>query len=70
MWLISIGSIIGAVLIIAGLYFVLYGKSEERKFAALEKAAIQSSAEHGIERAPVSRGSITTPLLHQSTNNV
>ncbi|KAL0724213.1 hypothetical protein Bca4012_038812 [Brassica carinata] len=69
-----LGGIIGAVLIIAGLYFVLYGKSEERKFAALEKAAIQSSTEHGIERAPVSRGSIkssiTTPLLHQSTENV
>ncbi|AAF87121.1 F10A5.28 [Arabidopsis thaliana] len=69
-----LGGIIGAVLIIAGLYFVLYGKSEERKFAALEKAAIQSSAEHGIERAPVSRNSIkssiTTPLLHQSTDNV
>jgi len=62
------------VLIIAGLYFVLYGKSEERKFAALEKAMIQSSAEHVIERAPVSRGSvkssITAPLLHQSTDNV
>ncbi|KAL0701833.1 hypothetical protein Bca4012_057955 [Brassica carinata] len=65
-----LGGIIGAVLIIAGLYFVLYGKSEERKFAALEKAEIQSSAEHGIERAPNSRGSITAPLLHQSTNNV
>ncbi|CAH2067419.1 unnamed protein product [Thlaspi arvense] len=69
-----LGGIIGAVLIIAGLYFVLYGKSEERKFAALEKAAIQSSAEHGIERAPVSRSSIkssiTAPLLHQSTDNV
>ncbi|VVA95364.1 unnamed protein product [Arabis nemorensis] len=69
-----LGGIIGAVLIIAGLYFVLYGKSEERKFLALEKAAIQSSAEHGIEHAPVSRGSIkpsiTTPLLHQSTDNV
>ncbi|KAJ4871742.1 Protein WALLS ARE THIN 1 [Raphanus sativus] len=68
------GMIIGAVLIIAGLYFVLYGKSEERKFAALEKAMIQSSAEHVIERAPVSRGSIkssiTAPLLHQSTDNV
>ncbi|KAL0731826.1 hypothetical protein Bca4012_027920 [Brassica carinata] len=69
-----LGGIFGAVLIIAGLYFVLYGKSEERKFAALEKAAIQSSAEHGIERVPVSRGSvkssITVPLLHQSTDNV
>ena len=60
------------MLIIAGLYFVLYGKSEERKFAALEKAMIH--AEHVIERAPVSRGSvkssITAPLLHQSTDNV
>ncbi|KAG5410111.1 hypothetical protein IGI04_006430 [Brassica rapa subsp. trilocularis] len=69
-----LGGIIGAVLIIAGLYFVLYGKSEERKFAALEKAEIQTIVEHGIERVPVSRGSIkssiTVPLLHQSTDNV
>ncbi|CAN8240024.1 unnamed protein product [Cochlearia groenlandica] len=69
-----LGGIFGAVLIITGLYFVLYGKSEERKFAALEKAAIQSSAEHSNERAPASRvsikPSITTPLLHQSTDNV
>lgn len=73
-WRLSNGRIIGAVLIIAGLYFVLYGKSEERKFAALEKAEIQTIVEHGIERVPVSRGSIkssiTVPLLHQSTDNV
>ncbi|XP_010536384.1 PREDICTED: protein WALLS ARE THIN 1 [Tarenaya hassleriana] len=68
-----LGGIIGAVLIITGLYFVLYGKSEERKFAALEKAAIQSISEHGIDRAPSShvvRTSLAAPLLPQSTDHV
>ncbi|EPS59354.1 hypothetical protein M569_15453, partial [Genlisea aurea] len=36
-----LGGIIGAVLIITGLYFVLWGKNEERKLA------IQCGAEHG-----------------------
>ncbi|KAL7117391.1 hypothetical protein ACP275_03G069400 [Erythranthe tilingii] len=64
-----LGGIIGAVLIISGLYFVLWGKNEERKFA--QQAAIESPAEHGIERAaPQIKSSITQPLLSQSTHNV
>ncbi|KAL4296447.1 hypothetical protein GQ457_12G030920 [Hibiscus cannabinus] len=63
-----LGGIIGAVLIIAGLYLVLYGKSEERKFAAQEKAAIQ---EHGNSRAGSHiKTSLTQPLLPPSTENV
>ncbi|KAK8596679.1 hypothetical protein V6N13_001285 [Hibiscus sabdariffa] len=67
-----LGGVIGAVLIIAGLYLVLYGKSEERKFAAQEKAAIQSSQEHGMSRAGshIKTASLTQPLLPPSTENV
>ncbi|GMJ15426.1 Usually multiple acids move in and out Transporters 5, Walls Are Thin 1 [Hibiscus trionum] len=66
-----LGGIIGAVLIIAGLYLVLYGKSEERKFAAQEKAAIQSTQEHGNSRAASHiKTSLTQPLLPPSTENV
>ncbi|XP_073146369.1 protein WALLS ARE THIN 1-like [Henckelia pumila] len=49
-----LGGIIGAVMIITGLYFVLWGKSEERKLNAAEKAGIQSSADNS---------NITQPLL-------
>lgn len=63
--------IIGAVLIIAGLYLVLWGKSEERRFAAREKAAIQSAQEHGSSGAPPQiKSSLTQPLLPPSTENV
>ncbi|XP_047982135.1 protein WALLS ARE THIN 1-like [Salvia hispanica] len=61
-----LGGIIGAVLIIFGLYLVLWGKSEEKKFAE-----IQCRAEHNTSRAtPQIRPSITQPLLSQSTENV
>ncbi|KAL0360618.1 UNVERIFIED_CONTAM: protein WALLS ARE THIN 1 [Sesamum radiatum] len=64
-----LGGIIGAVLIITGLYFVLWGKSEEKKFA--QKAAIQSPAEQISSRpTPHIKSSITQPLLSQSTENV
>ncbi|KAL6493072.1 WD repeat-containing protein wat1 [Orobanche gracilis] len=64
-----LGGIIGAVLIISGLYFVLWGKNEERKFA--EKAAIQYPADHGTNRTiPHIKSSIAQPLLSQSTENV
>ncbi|KAJ8446352.1 hypothetical protein Cgig2_005883 [Carnegiea gigantea] len=64
-----LGGIIGAILIIAGLYLVLWGKSEEAKFA---KAAIQSSpAEHGNNRtASQSKSGLTQPLLPSSAENV
>ncbi|KAK6115781.1 hypothetical protein DH2020_008050 [Rehmannia glutinosa] len=62
-----LGGIIGAVLIITGLYLVLWGKNEERKFTV---AAIQSPADHGNNRAtPHIKSSITQPLLSQSTEN-
>ncbi|GFS46454.1 walls Are Thin 1 [Actinidia rufa] len=65
-----LGGIIGAVLIILGLYFVLWGKSEERKFAA-QKAAIQSPTDHGNSRTPSHiKSSLAQPLLPQSTENV
>ncbi|KAH9758891.1 protein WALLS ARE THIN 1 [Citrus sinensis] len=38
--------IIGAVLIVVGLYLVLWGKSEEKKFASKEKVMIQSTQDH------------------------
>ncbi|KAG6591287.1 Protein WALLS ARE THIN 1, partial [Cucurbita argyrosperma subsp. sororia] len=64
-----LGGIIGAVLIITGLYFVLWGKSEERKFA-LEKAAILSASDHSNSRAPAHiKPSMTQPLLIHSTND-
>ncbi|KAJ6931448.1 protein WALLS ARE THIN 1-like [Populus alba x Populus x berolinensis] len=66
-----LGGIIGAVLIIAGLYLVLWGKSEEKKFLALEKAATQATPEHGISRAQTHiKTSLTQPLLPSSTENV
>ncbi|KAJ6736329.1 WAT1-RELATED PROTEIN [Salix viminalis] len=66
-----LGGIIGAALIIAGLYLVLWGKSEEKKFLALEKAAIQTTPEHGISRAQTHiKTSLTQPLLPSSTENV
>ncbi|KAG8389913.1 hypothetical protein BUALT_Bualt01G0028400 [Buddleja alternifolia] len=65
-----LGGIIGAVLIITGLYLVLWGKNEERKFGAAQKAAIQSPVDHGSNRTTAHiKSSITQPLLTQSTEN-
>ncbi|XP_009777724.1 protein WALLS ARE THIN 1-like [Nicotiana sylvestris] len=66
-----LGGIIGAVLIIAGLYFVLWGKNEESKFA---KAAvvIQSPADHinntSTRTASHINSSLAQPLLAHSTD--
>nr|GMC54932.1 protein WALLS ARE THIN 1-like [Ipomoea batatas] len=63
-----LGGIIGAVLIIIGLYFVLWGKNEEAKFARAA-VAIQAAGDHS--RAPTShiiKSSLSQPLL-QSTEN-
>ncbi|XP_027094266.1 protein WALLS ARE THIN 1 [Coffea eugenioides] len=70
-----LGGIIGAVLIIIGLYLVLWGKNEEQKFAKLEAAAIQAPpADHGSNissRATTHiKSSLAQPLLSQSTENV
>ncbi|PIA57066.1 hypothetical protein AQUCO_00600060v1 [Aquilegia coerulea] len=68
-----LGGIIGAVLIIIGLYLVLWGKSEERKFA-LASAVIPSSSvitEHGNNRSTShSKSSLVQPLLPSLTENV
>ncbi|KAH7567203.1 hypothetical protein JRO89_XS07G0031700 [Xanthoceras sorbifolium] len=66
-----LGGIIGAVLIILGLYLVLWGKSEEKKFAIQEKALIQSTQEHGITRTSGhNKSSLSQPLLPPSTETV
>ncbi|KAF2324638.1 hypothetical protein GH714_015830 [Hevea brasiliensis] len=66
-----LGGIIGAVLIIIGLYLVLWGKSEEKKFAAKESAVIQSTPEHANLRSQTHiKTSLTQPLLPPSTENV
>ncbi|KHN12669.1 Auxin-induced protein 5NG4 [Glycine soja] len=62
-----LGGIIGAVLIVAGLYFVLWGKSEERKFA-MEQLAIASTEHNSI--ASHVKASLAQPLLSSSTENV
>lgn len=65
-----LGGIIGAVLIIAGLYSVLWGKNEERKFAA-QKGAIQSVPDLANNRTATHvKFTLAQPLLSQSTENV
>ncbi|KAJ8762158.1 hypothetical protein K2173_007312 [Erythroxylum novogranatense] len=67
-----LGGIIGAILIILGLYLVLWGKSEEKKFASKEAVAIQSTPEQvHIRTQSHIKTSITQPLLlPPSTENV
>ncbi|CAL9127697.1 unnamed protein product [Musa acuminata var. zebrina] len=68
-----LGGIIGAVFIIAGLYLVLWGKSEERAFAAKEAALTASATpEHDGLRATTGAASfkassLKQPLLPSST---
>ncbi|KAL3514701.1 hypothetical protein ACH5RR_027418 [Cinchona calisaya] len=67
-----LGGIIGAVLIIIGLYLVLWGKNEEHKFAKAA-AAIQAplAADHaGIRASTHIKSSLAQPLLSQSTETV
>ncbi|KAG5613393.1 hypothetical protein H5410_024674 [Solanum commersonii] len=65
-----LGGIIGAILIISGLYFVLWGKNEESKFAKAAAAAIQSPVDNCNNR-PTShiKSSLAQPLLASSTEN-
>lgn len=66
-----LGGILGAILIIAGLYLVLWGKSQEAKFAKATIAIQSSAAEHGHNRSPsLSKSSLAQPLLHPSSENV
>ncbi|KAI7725134.1 hypothetical protein M8C21_003792 [Ambrosia artemisiifolia] len=67
-----LGGIIGAVLIITGLYLVLWGKSEERKLMLQKQPALgQSAIDHGVPRLTGhTKSSITQPLLPQSTESV
>ncbi|XP_058785397.1 protein WALLS ARE THIN 1-like [Vicia villosa] len=68
-----LGGIIGAALIIVGLYLVLWGKNEEKKFARELAATTSTPAEHsGIIRASGHHGksSLIQPLLPSSTENV
>lgn len=66
--------IIGAILVVIGLYLVLYGKSEEKAFAAREAAStITSTQEHDAIRAAATatafKTSLTQPLLPSSTSD-
>ncbi|XP_058107918.1 protein WALLS ARE THIN 1 [Magnolia sinica] len=65
-----LGGIIGAVLIIAGLYLVLWGKSEERKLASETAASRLPSAvsDHGNRAAP-HKSSLVQPLLPSTSEN-
>ncbi|KAM0003756.1 putative EamA domain-containing protein [Helianthus debilis subsp. tardiflorus] len=67
-----LGGIIGAVLIITGLYLVLWGKSEERKLMLQKQPGLaQAAMDHGVPRLTGHpKSSITQPLLPQSTENV
>ncbi|RRT61265.1 hypothetical protein B296_00034778 [Ensete ventricosum] len=66
-----LGGIIGAIFIVAGLYLVLWGKSEERGFAAME-AAISASSNPELDavRAAASfkASSLKQPLLPSTTS--
>ncbi|BBG94870.1 Walls Are Thin 1 [Prunus dulcis] len=69
-----LGGIIGAVLIIVGLYLVLWGKNEERKFGLIaqanSRAGILSTPEHVNNRKSQAKTSLTQPLIPPSTENV
>ena len=63
--------VIGAILIILGLYGVLWGKNEEKKFAQQEKPLIQPTPEHGNNRTTSHiKSSLAQPLLPPSSENV
>lgn len=68
-----LGGIIGAILIIAGLYLVLWGKSEERAFAAREAIVVVSATgdnDGHRTTTPFKASSLAQPLLSSSQENV
>ncbi|TVU04512.1 hypothetical protein EJB05_47623 [Eragrostis curvula] len=65
-----LGGIIGAVLIITGLYFVLWGKAEEKALLAKELMAATAEAGGVISRsAGAKASSVTQPLLLPSSTS-
>ncbi|XP_054791617.1 protein WALLS ARE THIN 1-like [Prosopis cineraria] len=65
-----LGGIIGAVLIVVGLYLVLWGKSEEKKLQKEQLTIVSSAPEHVPRPTSHSKASLTQPLLPSSTENV
>ncbi|RAL47355.1 hypothetical protein DM860_013320 [Cuscuta australis] len=62
-----LGGIIGAVMIIIGLYFVLWGKNEEAKFAKTA-AALRPSPVAAENREKIVKSSLGQPLLQPAEN--
>jgi drug/metabolite transporter (DMT)-like permease len=70
-----LGGIIGAVLIVAGLYLVLWGKSQERARLAKDGAVVMAADDASSRSATTTKqqgSSVTTQplLLPTSTENV
>ncbi|GAA0178054.1 hypothetical protein LIER_29783 [Lithospermum erythrorhizon] len=63
-----LGGILGAVLIIAGLYLVLWGKSEEKKFAMLQKPTIQHTTT-ASDNHIIKSSHLAQPLLLSSSHS-
>ncbi|KAG6472840.1 protein WALLS ARE THIN 1-like [Zingiber officinale] len=67
-----LGSIIGAIFIVLGLYLVLWGKSQERIFATEEASIVSSSCVHdGLRPSAASlkaSPNLAQPLLPSSTS--
>jgi drug/metabolite transporter (DMT)-like permease len=65
-----LGGIIGAVLIIIGLYLVLWGKNQEQKFAKLKGSSVPVQPPSDQSIGTHVRSTLAQPLLSQSTGNV
>lgn len=66
-----LGGIIGAILIIAGLYFVLWGKSEEKRLNLLTKAimAPQAQSSSTVDEEEASSSPITVSSNYNDNDN-
>ncbi|KAG9456773.1 hypothetical protein H6P81_001281 [Aristolochia fimbriata] len=64
-----LGGILGAILIIIGLYLVLWGKNEERKLAKDTAVITSATADHVIHSG-IAKSSLAEPLLPSSSENV